>query len=292
MYMPHLSSTAFHIWKSEEEVNQQDQQLKSERQLILDYLAGVNTQGSLKPEPARLYTPELGQHGCFDTTIFQIFFRIVYNPIQLTKDTLCGCFTRCSLPEPTRHTYVTKHVYNQLRSADIYLNRNTCLLCCVTPCLITSCAFAGYLPLSAPVLQATTSIAGAAANDCSLFSAGWLTYFWSGDFGGREQKSYEEMKGIFDDLAEHLDDNWHQAAHDNQKMNDLQHLCEKIRKNSLNITQGMENGGISPLHVDDITKKLFRQIKHILQGIHYQNIENCHALLQQQTAFEMKGLKA
>jgi hypothetical protein len=271
-YMPPLSSSSLHIWKSEKNVETQSQQLESEKESILNYLAGNTTQGSLEPEPARTTIPELGNNACCDTTVFEIFFRLVCNPWQLAKDAVCGCFVPFSMPDPDHNTYVPKHVYNRLRSADVYLNRNTCLLCCVTPPVMTTCAYAGYLPVSASTLLGLTSTAGAAANGCSLVSAGWLTYFWSGDFGGREQKSYEEMKGIFDDLADYLDSKWH-SVQNSPSEDDFKQLCEKIRRNSRNIVNGMQNGGISSLHTEDVTKKFFNQIFYILKGSHFKNID-------------------
>lgn len=285
-YMPPLSSPSLHIWKSEEDVKQQDQQLAQEKEAILNYLAGNTTKGSLDPEPARIKIPELGNHTCCDTKVFEIFFRIVCNPKQLLKDTLCGCFTPCSMPEPKHNTYVPKHVYNQLRSADIYLNRNTCILCCITPPLLTACAYSGYLPVSECTSKALTSTAGATNSWLSLFSGGCLTYFWSGDFGGREQKSYEEMKGIFDDLADHLDSKWHSVKGTSNE-NEVKELCEKIRKNSLNIVKGMQNGGISVLHSEDITKKFFYQIFEILKGSHFGCVEKKGYTLKGPIGIEM-----
>ena len=150
----------------------------------------------------------------------------------------------------------------------MYINRNTCLLCCITLPLISACAYSGYLPLQASNQLCVTSTTGAAANDCSLFSAGWLTYFWSGDFGGREQKSYEEMTVIFDDLADYLDLQ-RQKLKGNKEVGDLQQFCEKIRKNSPHIVKGMQNAGISSLHVEHITKKFFGQIYIILENTNF-----------------------
>ncbi len=78
------------------------------------------------------------------------------------------------------------------------------------------------------------------------------------------------MKVIFDDLADYVVQEWNLGDIARREL--LNELCEKIRKNSKNIIEGMQNGGISLLHVDDITKKLFSQIFQILKGTNFHNI--------------------
>ncbi|MCE5317088.1 MAG: hypothetical protein LLG04_06955 [Parachlamydia sp.] len=267
VYMPPPANLSPEIWRSRDEVFNQIEGQKRDREAILNYLAEAG-----KPEPARTYIPETGQSRCCDTTIFDIFLRIVCNPCRLVKDAACGCFPACAMPTPEDKTYMPEQVYNRLRSADVYLNRNTCLLCCVTPVVLSCFPFVGFLPLAAKKMRWLSAVAGCSTNDCGIFSAGCLTYFWSGDFGGREQKSYEELKVIFDDLADYLD----QKRKETERSGDtasLKQLCERLRRNSRNIMEGLKNAGISSLHAQDITKKFFLEILEILKGEPFASID-------------------
>lgn len=267
-HMPPLSALGPKIWLSEEDVRRQKETNKREHEEILNYLSEMG-----RPQSARTDIPELGQHECCDTTVFEIFCRIVCNPCRLVKDAVCGCFPSCVMPEPKNKTYMPKHVYNRLRSADVYLNRNTCLLCCVTPVVLSSLPFCAFVPLTTKKLLTLNSLAGCSANDCSIFSAGCLTYFWSGDFGGRERNSYEELKVIYDDLADFLAKEW-QEVHRTNSDDPLRQLCEKLRRNSPNIMKGLTNAGITALHAEDITKRLFEQIYEILKGTHFRAVSD------------------
>lgn len=264
VYMPSLNHLSLDIWKSREEVLEQKESQKRDYDAILSYLAE-----SGRPEQARTYIPKTGQSRCCDTTIFDIFFRIVCNPCRLVKDAACGCFPACSMPTPEDKTYMPEHVYNQLRSADVYLNRNTCLLCCVTPTVLSSFSFAGFIPLAANKLRWLTAFATCGSNDDGIFSAGCLTYFWSGDFGGREQRSYDELKVIFNHLADYLE----RKRRDSPNSEELKALCERLRCNSRNIIEGLKNAGISSEHSQDICKKFFEEILTVLQNEPFTSID-------------------
>lgn len=264
VYMPPLNHLSLDIWKSRDEVLEQRESQKREYDAILNYLAEMG-----KPEQPRTYIPRTGGSRCCDTTVFDIFFRIVCNPCRLVKDCACGCFPCCSMPAPEDKAYMPEHVYNQLRSADVYLNRNTCLLCCVTPTVLSTFPFAGFIPLAAKKLLWLTSWATCFTNDDSIFSAGCLTYFWSGDFGGREQKSFDELKVIFNHLADYLERK--RIASPNSE--ELQLLCERLRRNSRNIMEGLKNAGITPEHAKDICKKLFEEIFMVLQNQPFGSID-------------------
>lgn len=264
VFMPRIGDLSLEIWKSREEIFQQIEDQNRNYEAVLNNLAEFG-----RPEPARTYIPETGKNKCCDTTIFDIFFRVLCNPCRLVKDAACGCFPAVSMPEPEGRTYMPEHVYDRLRSADVYVNRNACLLCCVTPLILSIFSFAGFVPLAAKKLRWLTAFATCSSNDCSIFSAGCLTYFWSGDFGGREQKSYEELKVIFDKLAGYLKEKREKA----QDIEALKQQCEKLRRNSRNITDGFKNAGISVEHTQDITQKFFQEIWLVLKDEPFPSID-------------------
>lgn len=266
VYMPRLTPLAPQIWRSEQEVANQIERLQSDREAILNYLAEAG-----KPEPARTAIPELGNHPCCDNPIFEIFCRIFCNPCRVAKDAACGCFLPCLMSTPDNKPYMPEHVYNFLRNADISVNRNTFILCCAAPVVLSSFPFAGFVPLATRKLLWLTSLAGCGANDCGVFSGGCLTYFWSGGFGERELQASRELKVIYDDVADFLKDKWQSAQPEQREP--LKQLCEKVRRNSLNIFTGLINGGIQRKHAEDITTKLFTQIYTILKGTQFPAID-------------------
>jgi hypothetical protein len=155
---------------------------------------------------------------------------IVCNWCTILADFLSCCFCRCRRV-PTRRSFVPLDLRHKVNGAERWFHINTVGLWILTPSIIVASTLVSMRNDTSPYAP----YIGLATNILILFSAGVMTYFFSGDFGGVQRDVKQTLRYRWNDLGKHLSHEWNTG--NSGRRQELYQLTQKIGENSRYVFQ-------------------------------------------------------